>query len=271
MSVMEQFIFNEEMAPSGAPRGGNFGIGTGWAGPTLIVLRHRGAEAEVPAGHPPGRRRLVPGLQRARRRLRPRVAADARRRDGDDYVVNGQKIWTSGAHLAKYMILLARTDPDAPKHRGISYFILDMKTPGITVRPLVNMAGNHDFNEVFFDDVRVPTENLIGEENRGWYVGTTTLDFERSRHRDERRRTRCMVRGPRRRSCARTSDDGRHLRRSAGCRNELADRAIEAEVEEMLSYAGDLDAEPRPRPEQGVVDREAVLVGAGRAHLARRR
>src|SRR5581483_8332455 len=89
-------------------------------------------------------------------------------------------IWTSGAHVAKYMILLARTDPDAPKHKGISYFIVDMKSPGITVRPLVNMADNHDFNEVFFDNVRVPKENLIGEENRGWYVGTTTLDFERS-------------------------------------------------------------------------------------------
>ena len=78
------------------------------------------------------------------------------------------------------MILLARTDPDAPKHKGISYFLVDMKSPGITVRPLVNMAGSHDFNEVFFDNVRVPKENLIGEENRGWYIGTTTLDFERS-------------------------------------------------------------------------------------------
>ena len=101
-------------------------------------------------------------------------------RDGDDYVINGQKIWTSLAHRAHWMFMLARTDPDAPKHRGITYFLLDMKTPGITVRPLVNMTGGHDFNEVFFEDVRVPTRNIMGEVNRGWYVGTTTLDFERS-------------------------------------------------------------------------------------------
>src|SRR6185437_11410588 len=90
------------------------------------------------------------------------------------------KIWTSGGHVAKWMILLARTDPDAPKHRGITYFIVDMKSPGLTVRPLINMAGTHEFNEVFFEDVRVPKENIIGEENRGWYLAQTTLSFERS-------------------------------------------------------------------------------------------
>ena len=101
-------------------------------------------------------------------------------RDGDDYVVNGQKIWTSDGHRADYGWLVARTDPDAPKHKGISTFILDMKSPGITVRPLVNMAGPHSFNEVFFDNVRVPRENMVGEENRGWYLAAATLDFERS-------------------------------------------------------------------------------------------
>ena len=101
-------------------------------------------------------------------------------RDGDDYVINGQKIWTSYAHRADWIFLLGRTDTDAPKHRGISYFVIKMDTPGITVRPLTNMAGNHHFNEVFFEDVRVPASQLVGEENRGWYVATTTLDFERS-------------------------------------------------------------------------------------------
>jgi len=102
-------------------------------------------------------------------------------RDGDEYVVNGQKIWTSGGHRANWMFLLARTDPDAPKHRGISFFLLDIKnTPGVTVRPLINMANRHHFNEVFFEDVRIPRRNLVGEENRGWYVGMTLLDFERS-------------------------------------------------------------------------------------------
>ena len=101
-------------------------------------------------------------------------------RDGDDYVINGQKIWTTLAHMAKKMILLARTDPDAPKHKGITYFIVDMKSPGVTVQPLMNMADTHEFNEVYFDNVRVPKENVIGEENRGWYSAMTTLDFERS-------------------------------------------------------------------------------------------
>src|SRR5581483_8365119 len=103
-------------------------------------------------------------------------------RDGDDFVVNGQKIWTSGGHRANWMFLLARTDPDAPKHRGISFLLLDIKnTPGVQVRPLINMADRHHFNQVFFTDVRVPRRNLVGEENRGWYVGMTLLDFERSR------------------------------------------------------------------------------------------
>jgi alkylation response protein AidB-like acyl-CoA dehydrogenase len=99
--------------------------------------------------------------------------------DGDDFVVNGQKIWTSGAHYADFCFLLVRTDPDAPKHRGISYLIVDMKSPGITVKPLRQMTGAATFNETFFDNVRVPKTNLIGELNRGWYHATTTLSYER--------------------------------------------------------------------------------------------
>src|SRR3970282_339529 len=101
-------------------------------------------------------------------------------RDGDDYVINGQKIWTSAAQYAHWMFMLARTDAEAPKHKGISYFLVDMKAPGVTVRPLVTLTGTATFNEVFFDNGRVPAKNLVGEENRGWYIGTTTLDFERS-------------------------------------------------------------------------------------------
>ena len=99
--------------------------------------------------------------------------------EGDEFVVNGQKIWTSNAHLADWMFLLARTDPRAPKHRGISYLLLDMKTPGITVRPLVQITGEAHFNETFFDNVRIPRQNLVGELNRGWYVGVATLAHER--------------------------------------------------------------------------------------------
>ena len=101
-------------------------------------------------------------------------------REGDEYVVNGQKVWTSNAHLAQWIFMLARTDPDAPKHRGISYLMIDMATPGVTVRPLIQLTGHPGFNEVYFDDVHVPAKNRVGDENRGWYVATTTLDFERS-------------------------------------------------------------------------------------------
>lgn len=100
--------------------------------------------------------------------------------DGDDFVVNGQKIWTSGAHYADFCFLLVRTDLEAPKHRGISYLIVDMKSPGITVKPLRQMTGAATFNETFFDNVRVPKTNLIGELNRGWYHATTTLSYERT-------------------------------------------------------------------------------------------
>ena len=101
-------------------------------------------------------------------------------RDGDDYVINGQKIWTSGAHQAQWMFGLFRTDPEAPKHRGITYLLLSMQAPGITVRPLQQITDARSFNEVFFEDVRVPAKNVIGEVDRGWYVGATHLDFERS-------------------------------------------------------------------------------------------
>jgi len=99
---------------------------------------------------------------------------------GGHFFVNGQKVWTSGAHFADWCFLLVRTDPDAPKHHGISYLLVDMKTPGITVRPLVLLNGHRHFNEVFFEDVAVPKENLVGPLNEGWKVAITTLMFERS-------------------------------------------------------------------------------------------
>jgi alkylation response protein AidB-like acyl-CoA dehydrogenase len=102
-------------------------------------------------------------------------------RDGDDWLINGQKIWTSAAHTADAIFALVRTDPNAPKHRGISFVLIDdIHTPGITVRPLIDMGDGHYFNEVFFDNVRIPATNVVGEVNRGWYVGMTLLDFERS-------------------------------------------------------------------------------------------
>jgi alkylation response protein AidB-like acyl-CoA dehydrogenase len=100
--------------------------------------------------------------------------------DGDDFIVNGSKIWTSAAHHADWIFLLVRTDAEAPKHKGISYLLVDMKTPGVTVRPLVQMTGARGFNQVFFEDVRVPRQNLVGQKNQGWQVALTTLMFERS-------------------------------------------------------------------------------------------
>ncbi len=178
-SHIKQMIFSEELSYAGAPDGGRV-FNVGMIGPTLIVH----GTPEQKAEHLP---RITnaevtwcqgysePGAGSDLASLQTRAV-----RDGDDYIVNGQKIWTTGAHHADWCFLLVRTDPDAPKHKGISFLLVDMKTPGITVRPLVNMAGYHEFNEVFFEDVRVPVRNRVGEENRGWYVAMTLLDFERS-------------------------------------------------------------------------------------------
>src|SRR5262252_2395074 len=100
--------------------------------------------------------------------------------EGDHWVVNGQKIWTSNASEADWMFALVRTEPDAPKHDGITYMLIDMKTPGIDVRPLRQMTGEADFNEVFFENVRVPKDSIVGERGQGWYVSRATLKHERA-------------------------------------------------------------------------------------------
>ncbi len=100
-------------------------------------------------------------------------------RDGDEWVVNGQKVWTTLAHVAKWGMLVARTNPDVPKHDGLSYFLLDMQTPGVEVRPLYQITGEAEFNEVFFNDVRIPHDRMFGEEGQGWRVAITTLMNER--------------------------------------------------------------------------------------------
>ncbi|MGE5594454.1 MAG: acyl-CoA dehydrogenase family protein [Hyphomicrobiales bacterium] len=178
-SHINQMIFSEELSYAGAPDGGRV-FNVGMIGPTLIVH-----------GSPEQKREHLPRITSGdvvwcQGYSEPGAGSDLASlqtravRDGDDYVVNGQKIWTTGAHHADWCFLLVRTDPDAPKHKGISFLLVDMKTPGITVRPIVNMAGYHEFNEVFFEDVRVPVANRVGEENNGWYVAMTLLDFERS-------------------------------------------------------------------------------------------
>jgi alkylation response protein AidB-like acyl-CoA dehydrogenase len=155
-------------------------------------------------------------------------------RDGDDYVINGQKIWTSNAHRADWIFLLARTDPDAPKHKGISFLVAPVRTPGISTRPLINMADVHLFNEVFFEDVRIPATNLVGDENRGWYVGAALLDFERSNIASAaatRRSLEELVD-----YCSEGRGDGRSLMSETTIRNRLAEIAIETEAGRFLSY-----------------------------------
>ncbi len=154
--------------------------------------------------------------------------------DGDHYILNGQKIFTSLAHRADYCWLAARTDRDAPKHKGISMFIIDMKTPGITVKPLINMLGFHEFNEVFLDNVRVPKENMVGEKNRGWYTLIAALNFERSVvyiPAANRRIIEDLV------SYAReTPWDGGVLADNPIVRHKLADMAVCNEVCRLLCY-----------------------------------
>ncbi len=165
MSVMQQFVFNEEMAKSRAPRPG--GIGVGFTGPTLIVYGTDEQKQDHLPGILSGDAIWCQGFSETEAGSDLASLKTRAVRDGDDFIINGQKTWTTGAQFAERMILLARTDPDAPKHKGISYFLLDMKAPGVTVRPMVNMANTPGFSEVFFEDVRVPKKDLLGEENRG--------------------------------------------------------------------------------------------------------
>ena len=181
-SIYEQMVFSEEFGYYGAPDTGTRGFGVGMIGPTLIIHGNDEQKARYLPGITSGedvwcQGYSEPGAGSDLASLQTRAV-----RDGDDYVINGSKIWTSGGHHANQMFTLVRTDPDAPKHKGISFLIIDdlKNTAGVTIRPLINMADHHHFNEVFFEDVRVPAGNRVGEEHRGWYVGMTLLDYERS-------------------------------------------------------------------------------------------
>ena len=175
---VHQIVIDEELAAADVRRPTN-PIGIGWAGPTLV---HGGTEQQK-------ERYLFPMLAGEEMWCQlfsePGSGSDLASlgtravRDGDEWVVNGQKIWTSLAQFSKFGILIARTEPDAPKHEGISYFVCPMDAPGVEIRPIIEMTGAHSFNEVFFDDVRLPAENLVGDVNRGWGLAKVTLGNER--------------------------------------------------------------------------------------------
>ena len=232
LGPMEQFILNQELAESGAPGVG--GSGVQMLGPTLIM---HGTDEQKAKYLPPILNAEVtwaqgysePGSGSDLASLTTRAV-----RDGDEFVLNGQKIWTSAAHTADAMFALVRTDPDAPKHRGISFVMIDdIHTPGITVRPLINVNGDRYFNEVFFEDVRIPAHNLVGELNRGWYVGMTLLDFERSNIAGavaSRRQLRQLI------AHIHENAQGAAERVRGPLRNEIAERWIETETLFQFSF-----------------------------------
>ncbi|MDO8617080.1 MAG: acyl-CoA dehydrogenase family protein [Dehalococcoidia bacterium] len=230
-----QLLYNEEIGYHRAPIG-SIVQAVGYIGPSILSF---GTEEQKQQHLPPiAAGEIVwcqgfsePGSGSDLASLQTRAV-----RDGDDYVINGDKIWTSNAHRSDWCILLARTDPEARKHRGISFFLVDMKTPGINVQPIVNMAGVHSFNQVFFEDVRVPSSALLGQENQGWYIAAMTLDFERSSlvaaGVSMAKRGLDDLVG----YCRETRVDGESLLDNPLVRHKLAEIAIETEVGKYMVY-----------------------------------
>jgi len=175
-SNIEQAIFHERLSYYRAP---GPGVATLISGPTILLF-----------GSDEAKREWLPKIARADIRFwlaysEPNAGSDLASiqtravEDGDDLVINGQKTWSSGAHVSDFAWMLVRTDPNARAHKGISLVIVDNKSEGITIRPMINICGFHSFNEVFFDNVRIPQSNIIGERNRGWHYAMAALDFER--------------------------------------------------------------------------------------------
>jgi alkylation response protein AidB-like acyl-CoA dehydrogenase len=232
-SMIEQMIYMEEMAYAGAPQE-HHRRAVQQVGPSIMLF---GTEEQ--------KRRFLPGIARGETSFamglsEPNAGSDLAnvetlaRLDGDDYVLTGCKRFTSGAHYSEYLWTVCRTDPEAPKHRGISMVVVPLHAPGVEVRPLLDLQGRHHFNEVFLADVRVPVENRVGEENRGWYVNATTMDFERSgiaRIASLRRLLdRCL-------DAVRAAPGWKRAAPPyAAARLQLAEHAVAVEVSRLLSY-----------------------------------
>ncbi len=233
LTHMKQMIYSEAMAYHGAPLGQTW-CGLQLVGPTLMVYgneeqkkEHLGQILRNEVWWAQGFSEPNSGSDLASLQTRAVI-------DGDDFIVNGSKIWTSGAQFASKVILLTRTDPEAPKHKGISFLLVDINSPGFRVQPLVDMSGNAPFNQMFFEDVRVPRRNMVGEMNRGWYMAATTLDFERSgvdRAAFLRRRLEDVV--------AALRDEtlyGRPALEVYEVRNKLAQLRMEVDVARWIAY-----------------------------------
>ena len=232
VSPVRSAIFNEEMAYMRAPGRDIFGVRM--LGPTLMIY---GTEEQKQTHLTPVARGEVQWCQGY---SEPESGSDLASlstravRDGDDFVINGSKIWTTLGHRADWIMLLTRTDPDAPKHRGISFILVDMKSPGIEVRPIVDMSNGHEFNQIVFDNVRVPRQNVVGDENQGWYVAVTLLDFERSGI-DYSAISRRLL-DETKEYAVETKRNGQPLIETPWVRNLLADRYIECEVARLMAY-----------------------------------
>jgi alkylation response protein AidB-like acyl-CoA dehydrogenase len=228
-SYVEQLIFNEEMAYLDAP--GSGGVGVSSVGPAIMMS---GNEAQKRLYLP----RIAGGEDTwAALYSEPGAGSDLASiqtravRDGDEYVVSGTKLWVAGAQEASMGYLAARTDPNAPKHRGISTFVLPMDTPGISIAPIASMADDAYLTEVHLDRVRIPAENLVGVENRGWYQLARTLDFERSSvaaYAGGKRNIERLV------GLAKEDED--LIQQHPSVRYALADRWIEMEVGFNIAY-----------------------------------
>jgi alkylation response protein AidB-like acyl-CoA dehydrogenase len=238
-SLFEQTIYEMEIAYWGIP-GAWMGIsGIQWVGPCLMMF---GTEEQ--------REKYLPLIASGERDgvwctaySEPNAGSDFANirtravKDGDYYIINGQKVWTSAAHRARWCWLAARTDPNAAKkHHGISIFIVDMKSPGVTVNPILNYYRRHHFNEMFFDNVRVPASNLVGEENKGWYYLMQSLAFERRSLAPTTYGACKRILEDLARHAGQTEYEGQPLSQNPVIRRKLADLSIDLEVLKMFAF-----------------------------------
>lgn len=233
--LTRQAIFHEEQARIGAPLGVNI-IGHGILAPTLI---HFANEAQ--------KKRYLPGILSNREiwcqgYSEPASGSDLASlktravREGDHYVLNGHKIWTSFAHIADYCFVLARTDPASVRHKGISFLLVDMKSPGVRVEPIRQITGEADFNEVVFEDVKVPLDALVGEENGGWRLAMAAASFERGTYFIPRQVRFAQELEALKRLATETLRDGRPALETPQLRRDIARLAVDSHVLKLKSY-----------------------------------